>query len=39
MAGGEFRQAAVFNRLFDTEILLYLSNQNIWISQWSGVPG
>ncbi|VTT86363.1 hypothetical protein DM2_2401 [Halorubrum sp. DM2] len=52
MAGGEFGQAAVYNReveydtesdewavtddTFDTEMALYLSNQEIWISQWSG---
>ncbi|QAU11909.1 plasmid stabilization protein [Halorubrum sp. BOL3-1] len=52
MAGGDFGQAAVYNRevaydtesdewsvtddTFDTEMALYLSNQEIWISQWSG---
>ena len=52
MAGGEFGQAAVYNRevaydtgndewsvtddTFDTEMALYLSNQDIWISQWNG---
>ncbi|WP_336325570.1 plastocyanin/azurin family copper-binding protein [Halovenus sp. HT40] len=51
-AGGEFGQAAVYNRevaydtaadewsvtddTFDTEMALYLSNQEIWISQWGG---